>query len=105
MISGWGVNRKCDRSSGSDAVGNEYHLSLLLTFDLSAPRRSSESLTFNELKDAHWLFDTPGIMKENDVSQLLPVLYWYCTIVLQYCNILLQDCNVETAVCLYLCLC
>lgn len=36
----------------------------------------------NELKDAHWLFDTPGIMKEHDVRPLpflathaLPVLY------------------------------
>lgn len=25
----------------------------------------------NELKDAHWLFDTPGIMKEHDVLSLL----------------------------------
>lgn len=35
---------------------------------LSARSRLSEEFTYNELKDAHWLFDTPGIMKENDVS-------------------------------------
>ncbi|XP_055783095.1 nitric oxide-associated protein 1-like [Salvelinus fontinalis] len=28
-------------------------------------------LTLNELKDAHWLYDTPGVMKENDVLNLL----------------------------------
>lgn len=28
-------------------------------------------LTLNELKDAHWLYDTPGIMKERDVSYFL----------------------------------
>ncbi|KAL0974248.1 hypothetical protein UPYG_G00217690 [Umbra pygmaea] len=28
-------------------------------------------LTENELKDAHWLYDTPGIMKEHDVLSLL----------------------------------
>ncbi|CAB1325483.1 unnamed protein product [Coregonus sp. 'balchen'] len=28
-------------------------------------------LTLNELKDAHWLYDTPGIMKEHDVLNLL----------------------------------
>lgn len=46
-----------------------------LTFDLcvtphelSAPSRPTDEFTFNELKDAHWLFDTPGIMKEHDVS-------------------------------------
>ncbi|XP_077429492.1 nitric oxide-associated protein 1 [Vanacampus margaritifer] len=28
-------------------------------------------LTYNELKDAHWLFDTPGITKEHDILHLL----------------------------------
>uniref|UniRef100_A0A4W5PBR8 Uncharacterized protein n=1 Tax=Hucho hucho TaxID=62062 RepID=A0A4W5PBR8_9TELE len=28
-------------------------------------------LTRNDLKDAHWLYDTPGIMKEHDVSYFL----------------------------------
>ncbi|XP_061542641.1 LOW QUALITY PROTEIN: nitric oxide-associated protein 1 [Phycodurus eques] len=32
---------------------------------------SPGKLTYNELKDAHWLFDTPGIMKEQDVLGLL----------------------------------
>ncbi|XP_061643466.1 nitric oxide-associated protein 1 isoform X2 [Phyllopteryx taeniolatus] len=32
---------------------------------------SPGKLTYNELKDAHWLFDTPGIMKERDVLGLL----------------------------------
>ncbi|KAL4641572.1 nitric oxide-associated protein 1 [Arapaima gigas] len=27
--------------------------------------------TYNELKDAHWLYDTPGIMKEYDILNLL----------------------------------
>ncbi|XP_068181467.1 nitric oxide-associated protein 1 [Antennarius striatus] len=36
-----------------------------------APRRSPEAFDLNELKDAHWLFDTPGIMKENDILSLL----------------------------------
>ncbi|XP_010750348.2 nitric oxide-associated protein 1 isoform X2 [Larimichthys crocea] len=36
----------------------------------TAPCRSSE-LTLNELKDAHWLYDTPGIMKERDILNLL----------------------------------
>ncbi|KPP74885.1 nitric oxide-associated protein 1-like [Scleropages formosus] len=27
--------------------------------------------TYNELKDAHWLHDTPGIMKEHDILSLL----------------------------------
>uniref|UniRef100_A0A3Q3GQM7 Nitric oxide associated 1 n=1 Tax=Kryptolebias marmoratus TaxID=37003 RepID=A0A3Q3GQM7_KRYMA len=26
---------------------------------------------FNEVKDAHWLFDTPGVMKERDILHLL----------------------------------
>ena len=25
-------------------------------------------LSYNEIKDAHWFYDTPGIMKEYDVS-------------------------------------
>lgn len=33
--------------------------------------RSPDEFTFNELKDAHWLFDTPGIMKERDLLSLL----------------------------------
>nr|XP_046262751.1 nitric oxide-associated protein 1 [Scatophagus argus] len=36
-----------------------------------APSRSPDEFTFNELKDAHWLFDTPGIMKEKDILSLL----------------------------------
>ncbi|KAK9963411.1 hypothetical protein ABG768_006598 [Culter alburnus] len=28
-------------------------------------------LTYNEIKDAHWFYDTPGIMKEHDVLSLL----------------------------------
>ncbi|XP_037531105.1 nitric oxide-associated protein 1 [Nematolebias whitei] len=35
---------------------------------VSSPR---EELSFNEVKDAHWLFDTPGIMKERDILHLL----------------------------------
>lgn len=27
-------------------------------------------LTYNEIKDAHWFYDTPGIMKEHDVSRI-----------------------------------
>ncbi|XP_035600374.1 nitric oxide-associated protein 1 [Oncorhynchus keta] len=37
---------------------------------LSNPSPEVE-LTLNELKDAHWLYDTPGIMKEHDVLDLL----------------------------------
>lgn len=33
--------------------------------------RSTEELSHNELKDAHWLYDTPGIMKELDILNLL----------------------------------
>ncbi|KAM9833714.1 nitric oxide-associated protein 1 [Syngnathus typhle] len=32
---------------------------------------SPGELTYNELKDAHWLFDTPGITKEHDILGLL----------------------------------
>ncbi|XP_070818808.1 nitric oxide-associated protein 1 [Chaetodon trifascialis] len=35
------------------------------------PSRSSDEFTSNELKDAHWLFDTPGIIKEHDILSLL----------------------------------
>ncbi|XP_041799846.1 nitric oxide-associated protein 1-like isoform X2 [Chelmon rostratus] len=35
------------------------------------PSRSSDEFTLNELKDAHWLFDTPGIIKERDILSLL----------------------------------
>ncbi|XP_042274311.1 nitric oxide-associated protein 1 isoform X3 [Thunnus maccoyii] len=37
----------------------------------AAPSRSPDEFTYNELKDAHWLFDTPGIMKEHDLLSLL----------------------------------
>ncbi|XP_038554784.1 nitric oxide-associated protein 1 isoform X4 [Micropterus salmoides] len=37
----------------------------------TAPSRPTDEFTFNELKDAHWLFDTPGIMKEHDILSLL----------------------------------
>ncbi|XP_033502718.2 nitric oxide-associated protein 1 [Epinephelus lanceolatus] len=37
----------------------------------TAPGRSADEFTFNELKDAHWLFDTPGIIKEHDILGLL----------------------------------
>ncbi|KAM9375975.1 nitric oxide-associated protein 1 [Pholidichthys leucotaenia] len=30
-----------------------------------------EELSHNEVKDAHWLYDTPGIMKERDILNLL----------------------------------
>lgn len=36
-------------------------------------RPSSEDepeFTYNEIKDAHWFYDTPGIMKERDVSTI-----------------------------------
>ncbi|KAM9357199.1 nitric oxide-associated protein 1 [Symphorus nematophorus] len=36
-----------------------------------ASSRSCDAFTFNELKDAHWLFDTPGIIKDNDILGLL----------------------------------
>ncbi|XP_029688051.1 nitric oxide-associated protein 1 isoform X2 [Takifugu rubripes] len=37
----------------------------------AVPNMPSDELTFNELKDAHWLFDTPGIMKTQDILSLL----------------------------------
>uniref|UniRef100_A0A8C7XI42 Nitric oxide associated 1 n=1 Tax=Oryzias sinensis TaxID=183150 RepID=A0A8C7XI42_9TELE len=33
--------------------------------------QSHDELSHNELKDAHWLYDTPGIIKEHDILQLL----------------------------------
>ncbi|XP_069387316.1 nitric oxide-associated protein 1 isoform X2 [Paralichthys olivaceus] len=33
--------------------------------------RKPEELSYNELKDAHWLYDTPGITKDNDILSLL----------------------------------
>ncbi|KAM9795571.1 nitric oxide-associated protein 1 [Neosynchiropus ocellatus] len=36
-----------------------------------AARRSPDQLTFNEWKDAHWLHDTPGILKRDDLLALL----------------------------------
>ncbi|XP_035017012.2 nitric oxide-associated protein 1 isoform X1 [Hippoglossus stenolepis] len=33
--------------------------------------RTPEELSYNELKDAHWLYDTPGIMKDDDILSLL----------------------------------
>lgn len=44
------------------------HSDLGVTSDLSAPSRPKDDITYSELKDAHWLYDTPGIMKEHDVS-------------------------------------
>ncbi|XP_068460304.1 nitric oxide-associated protein 1 [Clinocottus analis] len=40
------------------------------TKSMAAPSRPDE-FSFNELKDAHWLFDTPGILKEHDILGLL----------------------------------
>ncbi|XP_040903691.1 nitric oxide-associated protein 1 [Toxotes jaculatrix] len=37
----------------------------------TGPSRTVEEFTYNELKDAHWLYDTPGIMKEDDILGLL----------------------------------
>ncbi|KAM6981381.1 nitric oxide-associated protein 1 [Aplochiton taeniatus] len=38
---------------------------------LDSADSTSVEFTHNELKDAHWLYDTPGIMKDNDVLNLL----------------------------------
>lgn len=40
-----------------------------------SPRKHEEreEFTYNEVKDARWCFDTPGIVKENCVSTL-----WCC---------------------------
>ncbi|XP_037318265.2 nitric oxide-associated protein 1 [Pungitius pungitius] len=37
----------------------------------SSTAPSADEFSFNELKDAHWLFDTPGILKDHDVLGLL----------------------------------
>ncbi|XP_068570147.1 nitric oxide-associated protein 1-like [Cebidichthys violaceus] len=37
----------------------------------TAPSGSADEFSFNELKDAHWLFDTPGLLKEHDILSLL----------------------------------
>lgn len=39
--------------------------------NLSLDSSTDAELTYNEIKDAHWLYDTPGIMKEHDVLSLL----------------------------------
>lgn len=39
--------------------------------DPSLDASTDAELTYNEIKDAHWFYDTPGIMKEHDVS--LPI--------------------------------
>ncbi|XP_071314735.1 nitric oxide-associated protein 1-like isoform X2 [Trachinotus anak] len=39
--------------------------------ETTGPSRAPEQFTYNELKDAHWLYDTPGIMKEDDILSLL----------------------------------
>ncbi|XP_043112832.1 nitric oxide-associated protein 1 [Puntigrus tetrazona] len=35
------------------------------------PSSTDAELSYNEIKDAHWFHDTPGIMKEHDVLSLL----------------------------------
>ncbi|KAF3694290.1 Nitric oxide-associated protein 1 [Channa argus] len=37
----------------------------------TVPSKTTGEFTYNELKDAHWLYDTPGIMKEYDILDLL----------------------------------
>lgn len=37
----------------------------------SAKDEAEAEFTHNEIKDAHWLYDTPGIMKECDVSKII----------------------------------
>ncbi|XP_022617046.1 nitric oxide-associated protein 1 isoform X1 [Seriola dumerili] len=39
--------------------------------EATGPSRTPEEFTYNELKDAHWLYDTPGILKEDDILSLL----------------------------------
>ncbi|KTF81131.1 hypothetical protein cypCar_00005241 [Cyprinus carpio] len=39
--------------------------------DPSLDASTDAELTYNEIKDAHWFYDTPGIMKEHDVLSLL----------------------------------
>lgn len=43
---------------------NEDNVGLRISED-EAPEAE---FTYNEIKDAHWFYDTPGIMKERDVS-------------------------------------
>lgn len=38
-------------------------------------REEREEFTYNEVKDARWCFDTPGIVKENCVGTL-----WHCAL-------------------------
>ncbi|XP_041652730.1 nitric oxide-associated protein 1-like [Cheilinus undulatus] len=35
------------------------------------PSRTPREFTYNELKDAHWLYDTPGILRDRDILLLL----------------------------------
>uniref|UniRef100_A0A8C1AFP6 Nitric oxide associated 1 n=1 Tax=Cyprinus carpio carpio TaxID=630221 RepID=A0A8C1AFP6_CYPCA len=39
--------------------------------DPSLDLSTDAELSYNEIKDAHWFYDTPGIMKEHDVLSLL----------------------------------
>lgn len=39
--------------------------------DPSLDSSTDAELSYNEIKDAHWFYDTPGIMKEHDVR--LPI--------------------------------
>lgn len=36
----------------------------------SSEEEPEAEFTYNEIKDAHWFYDTPGIMKERDVSKM-----------------------------------
>ncbi|XP_065098112.1 nitric oxide-associated protein 1 [Paramisgurnus dabryanus] len=38
---------------------------------VSVDSHTDTEFTYNEIKDAHWFYDTPGIMKERDVLNLL----------------------------------
>ncbi|CAF88049.1 unnamed protein product, partial [Tetraodon nigroviridis] len=39
--------------------------------ETTVPSTPLDEMSSNELKDAHWLFDTPGLMKEQDILSLL----------------------------------
>ncbi len=39
--------------------------------DPSLDSSTDAELSYNEIKDAHWFYDTPGIMKDRDVR--LPI--------------------------------
>lgn len=39
--------------------------------NVSQDSTTDTELTHNEIKDAHWFYDTPGIMKEYDVRILV----------------------------------